>query len=309
MRIVRRLGAVAAIAAALVAALEIAFRVSGLFVGAMPRAADDGRAVVLCVGDSHTRGRRDPDNYPAELQRLLDERLGARFRVVNVGVPGQNTAQMRSRFERYLGYYHPAVVLFWGGVNNSWNQLETDSWQRTPWRRLLDHSRLVRFVRVWRFYRGLRRAEGADPQMKLVQWKELGKARYQVNFGGAPDEIGTDPGTGEHLTDEQVERVTRDDVAAMMRLARDHGVPMYGILYPIRGFAFEPVNRAVRAASEQAGVPWVDANTVVERLGPRPTEELYDAWAHPTPMVYRAVAEDVYGLLQRHGVLGTPPPS
>lgn len=303
MRLVRRLAAAGALVVGLALLLEVAFRVAGAFVGAHPAAAPDGSTVILCVGDSHTRGRRDPDNYPAQLERLLSERTGRRFRVVNVGVPGQNTAQMRRRFERYLLYYRPAAVVFWGGVNNGWNQLETAAWERSLWERLLEQSRLVRFVRVARFYRGLERAALEQPTIALRQWKDLGRSRYEVNFGGVREEIGTDPGTGEKLADERLEAVTRDDLLAMMRMARERGVPMFAILYPIRALGFEPVNRAVIEASAEMDVPYVDTGAVVAALGTRPTEELYDAWAHPTPLVYRAVAEEVYRLLQRQGAL------
>jgi hypothetical protein len=162
---------------------------------------------------------------------------------------------------------------------------------------------VVRFVRVWLFYRGLKRATDAAPTIKLREWKELGKSRYDVNFGGVVDEIGTDSGTGEHLSAERLEAVTYQDLSAMMRAARERAVPMYALQYPIRALTFEPVNRAVEHAATEAGVPWVDTSATLARFGDRPREELYDAWAHPTPMVYAAIADDVYALLVAQGVV------
>ena len=121
----------------------------------------DGSRVVLCVGDSHTRGRPDPDNYPAALEQILNARTGERWRVINLGVPGQNTGQVRLRFERYLAYYRPTVVLHWGGINNGWNQAERDG-SRGFLATLVEHSRLIRFLRVALFYRGLERRVLAD---------------------------------------------------------------------------------------------------------------------------------------------------
>ena len=127
MRLLRRLGLATAVVIALLVLLEALFRIGGLWVAAAPRPAPDGSTVVLCVGDSHTRGRPDPDNYPAQLERILNERTGRPYRVLNLGVPGQNTGQVRKRFERYLAYYRPAVVLHWGDINNAWNQAERAS--------------------------------------------------------------------------------------------------------------------------------------------------------------------------------------
>jgi len=75
---------------------------------------------VLCVGDSLTRGRPDPENYPSELGRILTRRTGKPYRVLNLGVPGLTTTQLRTRFVRYLESYHPVAVLHWAGIDNAW---------------------------------------------------------------------------------------------------------------------------------------------------------------------------------------------
>jgi hypothetical protein len=40
----------------------------------------------------------------------------------------------------------------------------------------------------------------------------------------------------------------------------------------------------------------------VRALGERPVDELYDTWAHPTPILYRQIAEEAYRLLVGQGV-------
>ena len=303
MRILRRIAAAGALLVGLVVLLEVLFRVGGLWVGAMPAAERDGATVVLCIGDSHTRGRRDPDNYPFQLERMLNERTDRRWRVVNVGIPGQNTAQVRNRFERYLAYYRPAAVLHFGGVNNGWNHVETDVWRRGWVARLLEQSRVVRFVRVTLFYRRLARATYDEPQIKLRQWSELERSMYHVNFGGVEEDISTESQTeGARLPEDVVERVTYDDLAAMMRMARDRHVPMFLVMYPLRDLVFEPVNRMVERVSAEFGVPFVDSPAAVRALGERPVDELYDTWAHPTPILYRQIAEEAYRLLVRQGI-------
>jgi hypothetical protein len=54
---------------------------------------------VLAVGDSHTYGGSVPrgQDYPHQLQRFLDAADPGVYSVVNVGVPGFNTSQVRNR--------------------------------------------------------------------------------------------------------------------------------------------------------------------------------------------------------------------
>jgi len=303
VRIVKRLAAAGALLVGLVVLLEVLFRLGGLWVGGMPAAEDNGATVVLCIGDSHTRGRRDPDNYPFQLERMLNERTDRRWRVVNVGIPGQNTAQVRNRFERYLAYYRPAVVLHFGGVNNGWNHVETDVWRRGWLARLLEQSRVARFVRVTLFYRHLARATYEQPTIQLRQWSELERSMYHVNFGGMEEDVATESQTtGARLPEDVVERVTYDDLTAMMRMARDRHVPMFLVLYPLRDLVFEPVNRMVERVSAEFDVPFVDSPVAARALGERPVDELYDTWAHPTPILYRQIAEEAYRMLVRQGI-------
>lgn len=282
-------------------ALEVAFRVGGLLVAEGPAPAPDGTSVILCVGDSHTRGRTDPENYPAQLQRLLNERAAGRWRVINVGVPGMNTAQVRTRLERYLAYYRPAIVLHWAGINNFWNRAERE---RTGiLERLADGSKVLRLVRVTLFYRGLR----YDPQIQPVieGQGQTGTAdfRIRVNFGGAEEEIRS-VDTGK-LSEEEVSVVTRDDLTDMMRLAREHHVPMYLIAYSyFFGGYYSPVNAAVEGVSAEFGVPPIKAGAAV----PAATEEahgepLFDAWVHPTPVLYKHIAGEVFRVLLADGVV------
>src|SRR5262245_16376866 len=118
---------------------------------------------VLCVGDSHTYGAMLPavDSYPGHLQRLLDEKSPGTYAVVNLGIPGQNTTQVRNRLHGAIATYRPNLIVVWCGVNNAWNRRDS----ATPWTLdgVLSHLRLYRLVRVWRhdlqIEGGLRRFE------------------------------------------------------------------------------------------------------------------------------------------------------
>jgi lysophospholipase L1-like esterase len=309
MRLLRIGAATAGVLVLLLLLLELLFFLGGLVVRGEPTAAADGSIVVLCVGDSHTRGRKDPDNYPFQLERMLNERTGKHYRVVNLGIPGQNTAQVRSRLERYLTYYRPAIVLHFGGVNNAWNHIETDVWNQSLLRRLMERSRVLRFARVALFYGRLAKDTYETPAIKLTQWSELDRSSYHVNFGGVEEDIATAAKeAGARLPEGEVERVTRQDFAALMLMAADRRIPMFLVMYPLRDLVFEPVNRMVERVSAEFHVPYVDSPAAVRALGERKVDELYDSWAHPTPLLYTQIAEEAYALLVRQGLV-TPAPS
>ena len=281
----------------LVLLLEVAFRVGGLVVGGTPTLENDGRIVILCVGDSHTRGRADPDNYPFHLQELLDQRAGRRYHVVNVGIPGMSTGQIRPRFDRWLDYYRPAVVVHWAGINNGWHHPEGP---RGVLARVAEYSRVARMIQVAIFYRELdEQRKSAEPE--LLAWKGT-QARWNVDFGGRREEIVTEH--GHELPVDEVGQVTHADLEAMMRSAQARKIPMFLVTYPLAGGFYAPVNGAVRSVSAAFGVPYVDTTEgTAAAHAEDPKAQLFDTWVHPMPIVYRQIAEQVYRLLVAQGLV------
>ncbi len=128
-RRVFRLAGKAALACALFLVLiEVLLRLGTFFVydpsakGWRP----DASIRILAVGDSHTYGGTVPkgQEYPAQLQRFLDEAAPGVYSVLNVGIPGMNTSQVRNRLPLHLARWNPDLVLLWCGVNNTFNQTE-----------------------------------------------------------------------------------------------------------------------------------------------------------------------------------------
>ncbi|MFH1620185.1 MAG: GDSL-type esterase/lipase family protein, partial [bacterium] len=105
--------------------LEAFLWISGFFYSG-DRSRDEksgGRnRVILCLGDSFTFGYGLPQNqtYPAHLERLLNAG-GYRFRVINLGIPGQNTSQLFERLPFDMMKYRPAILVVLIGNNNLWN--------------------------------------------------------------------------------------------------------------------------------------------------------------------------------------------
>ena len=82
-----------------------------------------GQRTILAVGDSWTFGNESGDasqySYPAQLQQLVDRDHGqGKYRVINRGVPGNDSAQLRQRFPELLKEFAPHVVVIQiGGLN------------------------------------------------------------------------------------------------------------------------------------------------------------------------------------------------
>jgi len=83
--------------------------------------AEDSRPVILAFGDSMTAGYGVPAdmNYPAQLQKILDER-GYKYRVVNMGITGDTTRGGVGRLSRALGT-GPDIVILELGSNDRAN--------------------------------------------------------------------------------------------------------------------------------------------------------------------------------------------
>lgn len=95
--------------------------VAGFRGGAATRERKPGVLRVACLGDSSTYGwgLDHAESYPARLQALLDERLGAgRAEVLNFGVPGYTSFQGAKLLEREVLAYRPDVVTIAYGAND-----------------------------------------------------------------------------------------------------------------------------------------------------------------------------------------------
>lgn len=109
-----------------------------------------GQRVVLCVGDSHTYGVFCPAEraYPGQLQRTLDVARPGAYRVYNLGLPGMNSAQVRSPIPNWLDRYRPSILLICIGANNVWNESDPDQASEAPLARQLRNLRIYRLARL-----------------------------------------------------------------------------------------------------------------------------------------------------------------
>jgi len=81
----------------------------------------NGNNVIMCIGDSYVFGTGVTNcSFPVQLEGMLHEKLGNNFKVVNLGVPGSNSAQIFMRLQENFQKYNPiAVIVLAGGGNES----------------------------------------------------------------------------------------------------------------------------------------------------------------------------------------------
>ncbi|MDD4216331.1 MAG: SGNH/GDSL hydrolase family protein, partial [Bacteroidales bacterium] len=97
---------------------------------------DDGKFVVLCIGDSFTYGvgSTNGNDYPAHLQKLLQENTNKEVIVVNRGRCAQNSSQVIEKLQEDLNSCQPNLVIMLFGMANSWNyygfQILDNYWEK-----------------------------------------------------------------------------------------------------------------------------------------------------------------------------------
>lgn len=89
-----------------------------------------GQRVVLCLGDSTTFGWRvaQDEPFPARLQERLNRDVPAKdtWGVINAGVPGYTSLQVRLLAERLVPRWKPQVIVICVGNNEAWPVARSD---------------------------------------------------------------------------------------------------------------------------------------------------------------------------------------
>jgi lysophospholipase L1-like esterase len=296
---------VASIALVALVLAEVALQAAALFARGRETAWRPTAAHrILCIGDSHTYGALVPaeDSYPGQLQHLLDEHAPGAYSVVNLGIPGMNTAQVLDRLHAVLGREHPDIVVVWCGVNDAWNRTESAGGVTGSFRiaDAVDRSRLYRLFRTWQNDRridhvlahvlspsgsGQQRYEVIDETSPVAPEHR----RVTVVGGDGAEELAFED-TGLRIEPEMEERAARD-YRRMVEDARAAGVPIAFVTYPVELDAFRFANRAIRRVAAEYGVPVVESGRSVRRVPEGQREML---WAgHPNGPMYAEIARDV----------------
>lgn len=75
---------------------------------------------ILCIGESTTKGPKDGNGYPEQLERMLNTNFpDKRFRVFNLGVPAVTSTEIARHFKKNIIDYKPDLVILLVGNNDN----------------------------------------------------------------------------------------------------------------------------------------------------------------------------------------------
>ncbi|MFQ3675540.1 MAG: SGNH/GDSL hydrolase family protein, partial [Endomicrobiia bacterium] len=100
--------------------------------------------VILCIGDSFTYGigATKGNDYPSQLQRILQTQTNSNVIVYNRGRCAQNSFQVLSNLQKDIDQTNPDIVVMLFGMANSWNYLGFNPQQ--------DHIEKIKLVKLYR---------------------------------------------------------------------------------------------------------------------------------------------------------------
>lgn len=276
---------------------------------------------ILCIGDSNTYGIHLPvhHSYPGRLQSLLDRAPESSWRVVNLGYPGQNSAQVRARLAENLRHYRPEVVICWIGVNNTWSPAMRHLWDWPDSEpepgllaRLLQGSRALGALRMgWNRLVPPGQGETRPPPPGVAEafagTRPAAGAEERGAGLGTVEEVRPDEVAGSAVPD--LERSLRVDLRRIRAISEEHGARLLLIDYPLPGRSRQAaVNPVVRAFARENGVALVGVAKRLLALGNRyGWEQVLFADHHATAAGNYVVANLVLRELLESGPLEARP--
>jgi lysophospholipase L1-like esterase len=261
------------------ATAEVALQATALFardrdIGWRPGAAHQ----VLCLGDAHTFGGTIPveQSYPAQLQRLLDQQAPDTYSVINLGIPGLNTTQVRGQLRAALSQYRPDLVVIWCGADNAWNRSESTA-HPSDWSARLERAstqwRLYRLIRTWLHDRNLEHAfdqvvPAQQQRYDIVSQTDAREPRQHVTvaLNGRVEQIEfADTGL---RADAEVEEHAAKDYRMMVEASKAAGAEVLFVTYPVETDASGHANNAARRVAKEYRVALVESSASAQRLPP-----------------------------------------
>lgn len=284
--------------------LELSLQIASLF--SSDRIDDrllGARKTVICLGDSNTYGVLVPatQTYPAYLQQFLDEFAPGEFAVINLGVPGMNSSQIRRRLGENLERFRPAYVVVWVGTNDIWNHMELGNVDQASREERVDgvllHSRLYRFFRNLRqdraLHAGLKESEarGIREEIEVEEKGRNNRLAMLVRQGGRETHlvVATDPKRTKK--NEHISERTYLELRQIDDQLRKADAQLVLLRYPLDFHSFKISNFAIQTYATDADVPLVNTTESLRRVPKEDVEWLYGN--HPNPPVYREIARDV----------------
>jgi len=250
-----------------------------------------GELRVIALGDSCTFGDgvANWETFANVLEDLLRRADPARpVQVINAGVPGYTSYQIRAYLTRELLAYKPDLVLIYVGLNDHIPAVDrltdaergrVDVFTFTA-QRFLDYSRVYQFL----------------------------KSRVKKNLGAARREPPPAPLDKSALTEQEghVFRVPgkpyMENLIAIRQLGEKHGFQTIVMTLPHQFTDESERNPLIRRAAADGGMPLLDLFKVMKVHQAR-GENLYGAdGGHPNALGHRRIAEALYGKMAEMGL-------
>lgn len=276
-----------------------------------------GAPVILCVGDSHTYGTSLPeeDSYPSQLEDEL-KRRGIVTNVINMGIPGQNTSELRRSLPRLLDRYGPDIVIILICSNNDWNRADilwsdiqdgkidsgVKTWFLKAGYKISDSLRTVQLVRYLLYNNVME----FDPNEKEPD--RQGGVHFHRSRFGTDDWM-----RGPELSDRSMR-----DLCAIVDMVRESGASPVFLNYPAQPFApMFLANYFIEQASQTRSVPLVDVAKAIKPVFWKSDEE-FDKKARDSIFLdnpgethldengYAIVAREVADTLLKEGLIKKP---
>jgi hypothetical protein len=190
----------------------------------------EGSRTILCIGDSNTFGVHltSEESYPGQLQTFLDRAPESPWRVVNVGWPGLNSAQVRRNLPDQLREYRPELVICWVGTNNTWSDSAGQLWE-TPDRETPESlaARVLHNVRILRVARMLINRWAGDEAESKVMTPERVRESLEIDLHRIRA-LCDEAGARLMLADYPIhfERTEREVNAVLHEIAEDTDTPL-----------------------------------------------------------------------------------
>jgi lysophospholipase L1-like esterase len=101
--------------------------------------------LIICIGDSFTEsyGSSEGNDYPSQLERLINQKSEKKYTVLNFGRSGKNTAQIALEVPGYIKNYRPRLIVLMAGSANYWNY-----WGYQAKKSLFNSLRSVTFIKL-----------------------------------------------------------------------------------------------------------------------------------------------------------------
>lgn len=279
---------------------------------------------LLCVGDSNTfgAGLAASESYPSKLQALLDADFGDSIEVVNLGVPGTNSAQLLYRFPGYVRDLEPDLVVVGVGVNDFWNPArvaEVEGFGARLHARLLALRSYKLAFLLWDASRLASESRGLAVGEKLAV--EVRRTQVKRKAGGDADssiwemKVGDsqlafeNPQRDLDLAEEAHQELLASNLRRIARLAHELETPVVFVTYAANVGRYAVANGAIQLLS-------LEGETVISQVFPqelapylpegwrsRGVQELFFSDMHPRAPVYAAAAANLRDALVAGGWL------